>query len=289
MPDKIPELGHTAGKGEGVDRTAAVVPASAAGQPRRLSDIVRRAARMVAGHPAASRTLASTCWHLMAGARNANCYDMQANGEAWLVRRLAGRLAGRTVVDVGANHGAWSALVLNAATDVRLIAVEMVPAFADRLRQRFGDRVTTVQCGLSDRPGETTAYKFGGGGRVVPGPSAKVAEPFATTLRTGDDLLAEIQATSVALIKVDVDGFDIPALRGLAQTIARDRPVVQFEYSARYIDTRHYLRDAYEILESLHYRLGRLMPNGIDITRYHRRLETFQTNNYVALPPDLTI
>ena len=214
---------------------------------------------------------------------------MNRNGEAWLVDRLSSSLAGRSVLDIGANVGDWSAHVRAAAPEAQLHAVEMVPEFVERLRSRFGDTLIVFQCGISDREEQITAYKLGGGGRINPGATKKSREPISIRLRSGDALVAEEGLTDIAFIKIDVDGYDIPALRGLQATIARDRPVLQFEYSRYYIDTRHFLSDAYKLLEPLGYRIGRLMPNRINFLPYHRSLENFATNNFIAVPKESTL
>ena len=211
---------------------------------------------------------------------------MNRNGEAWLIDRLAPSLAGRAVLDIGANIGNWSAFVRDAAPQARLYAVEMIPEFAERLRSRFGDTLVVFQCGVSDRDEQVTAYKLGGGGRINPGTTTKTREPLSVQLRSGDALVSEEGLADIAFVKIDVDGYDIPALRGLRATIVRDRPVIQFEYSRCYIETRHFLCDAYTLLEPLDYRIGRLMPKRIDFLRYNRSLENFATNNYVAVPKE---
>jgi len=50
-------------------------------------------------------------------------------------------------------------------------------------------------------------------------------------IRTGDDALEKAGVTSVALIKMDIEGYEKPALIGLRRTLRRDRPVVEFEIS----------------------------------------------------------
>ena len=50
-------------------------------------------------------------------------------------------------------------------------------------------------------------------------------------IRIGDDALEKAGVTSVALIKMDIEGYEKPALIGLRRTLRRDRPVVEFELS----------------------------------------------------------
>ena len=45
----------------------------------------------------------------------------------------------------------------------------------------------------------------------------------------GDQALKEAGVTQVDLIKMDIEGFEQPALRGLSETLGRSRPIVLFE------------------------------------------------------------
>ena len=47
----------------------------------------------------------------------------------------------------------------------------------------------------------------------------------------GDEELKKFNVDPVDLIKIDVEGYEIPVLQGLAQTLARHRPIVVFELS----------------------------------------------------------
>ena len=250
----------------------------------RLVRSVLWSGHIFARYPRLSHLGGIATWYAMCGITNASNYDMDRNGERWLIERSAAALAGRSVIDVGANMGNWTAHVLATAPTAQVYSVEMVPSFAAALRERFGTSATVIECALSDRGGAVTGYRVGGGGRIPNVASPKETEPIELHTRTGDDLVAEFGLTDVTMIKIDVDGYDIKTVRGFARTIAEQRPIVQFEYSKFYIYTRSYLKDAYDFFDPLDYRVGRLMPSWIEFGEYDHRLEGFATNNYVAMP-----
>ena len=239
---------------------------------------------ILARQPRLSRLGRLVAWYSMCGFSNANNYDMDRNGEQWLIGHYASSIIARSVVDVGANMGDWSARVLATAPTTSIYAVEMVPDFVVKLEERFGAEVTVVQACLSDRAESVTAFQVGGGGRIPDVPSQKSAKALCLQTRTGDDLVADLGLDDVAVIKIDVDGYDMKVVRGFATVIAEYRPVVQFEYSRFWVHTRSFLKDAYDFFEPLNYRIGRLMPTWIDFTDYDRRMEVLATNNFVAVP-----
>jgi len=51
-------------------------------------------------------------------------------------------------------------------------------------------------------------------------------------IRVGDEVLEKAGVTSVALIKMDIEGYEKLALKGLKRTLRRHRPIVEFELTA---------------------------------------------------------
>ena len=184
---------------------------------RRSADAVLGMGRLLGRNRLISRTGRHVAWYFMCGLLNAMNHDMGRNGERWLIKRFSSILGGRSVIDVGANAGNWSAAVLEISPTSKVYAVEMIPGFASNIRQRFAGRVEVVEAALSDRREPVTALKLGGGGRILRGlDGGKKEERFELQSRTGDDLVLALGLKDVALIKIDVDGYDIKVLRGFS-------------------------------------------------------------------------
>ena len=67
------------------------------------------------------------------------------------------------------------------------------------------------------------------------------------------------------LVKIDAEGHDLAVLRGAHTLLSEHRiAVAQFEYNHRWIFGRFYLRDAFEFLLPLGYRVGKLTPRGVE-------------------------
>lgn len=218
---------------------------------------------------------------------NASHYDMARNGEAHLLKRLSSRSGIETAIDIGMNSGAWSAHLKGVAPEAVVHGVEPVPEFAERCRARQLDGVTVHELAISSEPGEITIYRKGHGARSTDfGAKPGALTPYTVRALTGDTLFGELGLAALSIIKIDTDGNDFPALQGFSETLRRKRPVVQFEYGRFWIGTRHYLADAYALLEPLGYRLGPLLPAGVLLGKYEQRNENFQNCNYVAVPEE---
>ena len=89
-------------------------------------------------------------------------------------------------------------------------------------------------------------------GPVGLGPALDVQ---ATTL---DTYLRERSIEHVTLLKCDAEGHDLAVLRGGAEALAQGRvDVWQFEYNARWIHARAFLRDVFELARAAPYALGK--------------------------------
>ena len=62
--------------------------------------------------------------------------------------------------------------------------------------------------------------------------------------------------------------------------------VVQFEYNWRWIESRSFLLDAFELLAGSGYSLGKVTRKGIEFyEEWHPELESFRETNYLACLP----
>jgi FkbM family methyltransferase len=230
--------------------------------------------------------------------------DLSANGESSLQRWILDLSSSGSqfhVVDVGANVGRWSAFMLAAATragrleDLDLHAFEPSSYTFARLSEVLdGEPVHLSRAALCDRSGSSTLHVVAPGAGTnslhqSPGSlaTATTEEVVTTTLDSYADAAGLGQ---IALVKIDTEGHDLAVLRGARRLLAGQRILVaQFEYNHRWIYARSFLRDAFELLESFGYRLGKLTPRGVEFyPGWDTELETFVEGNYVACVPWVT-
>ena len=144
---------------------------------------------------------------------------LDADVDGFIPRILDLILPGSVVIDAGASLGDHTAAYATKAA--RVHAFEPQPESFECLRQNCANlNVTMYNCGLSDHEGQMRIER-----RTNVG-----ASPIASngdtpiSVRTLDSF-----GLAPALIKFDVEGHEIPALRGARNTIMRFRPVLVIE------------------------------------------------------------
>lgn len=137
-------------------------------------------------------------------------------------------------IDVGANEGATLELIASFAPEGRHIAYEPLPALHASLVERF-PAVDVRRAALSDEAGtaefnhvvDAPAYSGLRERRDLPA-DAQSVERLTVDVQRLDDALPD--GYDPALIKIDVEGAELHALRGARATIERARPFVLFEH-----------------------------------------------------------
>ena len=225
------------------------------------------------------------------------------NGELWLLRHLLAAYAAirakRPFVacDAGANLGAYTRKILQEAQcancPVEVHAFEPSLRCLDALRGAFGatSAVHIVGAALADRTGEASLFAGDTGSSLaslVPRPV--LAAEMESTLRVPLRLLGDYMKTQaighIDLLKLDVEGSELAALRGLGEQLHPEIvDVIQFEYGGATLDGGTTLREIYELLAGRGYMLAKLFPRALEVRSYRAWMENYAYANYVALAP----
>jgi len=136
-------------------------------------------------------------------------------------------------IDIGANLGEVLRYIGALAPRGRHIAYEPIPYLSERLRVKFPE-VDLRSCALSDETGTAdfvhvldAPARSGLQARQDLDEGARV-EHISVALKRLDDDLDESYVP--ALIKIDVEGAEVKAIRGAVATLERHRPHVVFEH-----------------------------------------------------------
>ena len=261
---------------------------------------VRRAAAIATDltcRAAGRRTVVRTARYVLSRARLDYPNDLSTNGESALQHRiLRFSQPGEQihVADVGANVGRWSESMLAAASkagrqsDLRLHAFEPDSRAFARLTEAVDGRAASLsKMALSDRQGTSPFYMVApaaGTNSLYPVSEANPVAQESVVTTTLDSYAKQSGVARFALVKIDAEGHDLAVLRGARTLLAEHRiAVAQFEYNHRWILGRFYLRDAFEFLLALGYRVGKVTPRGVEFyPRWDTDLETFVAGNYLA-------
>jgi len=200
-----------------------------------------------------------------------------------------------TIFDVGANVGAYSRIVLDRIPNVRLHAFEPSSACAQPLRERAGDpRCECHAFGFSDRDGEETLHGNSAGSTLSSLHKRRLDHfgiQFDRTeriqLRRIDTFCAERSIERLHLLKLDVEGHELAALRGAERMLAERRiDMIQFEFGGTNIDSRTFFQDFWYLLQG--FAIHRILRNGLaQIKTYRESEEMFIAQNFLAVRRDL--
>jgi FkbM family methyltransferase len=139
---------------------------------------------------------------------------------------------GDTVLDCGANIGAFTREALNAGAAL-VIAIEPVPYHVESLRRTFkteieAGRVRVVAKGVWNKEDTLEMNLFENALLdsfvMAERPEEKSERRLALPLTTVDQIVEEFDLPRVDFIKMDVEGAERQALEGSRQTIARFKP-----------------------------------------------------------------
>ena len=215
-------------------------------------------------------------------------HEIEKSGEEWLLERLGPHC--RTVVDVGANRGTWSAAVLRHARELdRLVAYEPGRRAAEILRQRLGGRpeLLVVDRALSDH--SAAAERFyelpdGANTSSFSPPTEAGAVATSVVVSTLDTEAERLGLQQIDLLKVDAEGHDFAVLRGARRLLAEDRiRFVQWEYSDVWIPSGATLAATLAYMSDFGYRSLLLKADGLYRFDYDFFGEFFTFSNFVSV------
>ncbi len=136
-------------------------------------------------------------------------------------------------IDIGAHLGSTLSLIKKLAPQGRHIAIEPVPYKSEWLKRKF-PTVEIFQVALSDVEGEAKFYvqpQHSGFSGLQLHTLAKTADQPVEILTVHrvqlDQLVSEERR--IGFIKIDVEGGELPALKGAELIIKRDHPTILFE------------------------------------------------------------
>lgn len=197
--------------------------------------------------------------------------DLKSEKDYWLgtyeleLQESAKRLIkpGMVVYDVGANIGYISLIAARLAGDRgKVFAFEALPANMERLKKNIeinhlNGHVNPIQTAVLDKSGEAVflAHSSGAMGKVKG--SAGREEQYSTEIRIPavalDDFVYQRGHPVPQLVKIDIEGGEGLALKGMDRLIEEDRPIFLIE-----LHGQEAARQVWECLTSHHYSIRQM-------------------------------
>jgi FkbM family methyltransferase len=144
------------------------------------------------------------------------------------LRRLADHVRpdDRTIVDVGAHAGLFSAFALERASAASALLVEPEPTMRQVIERNVRGSYQLVQVAVSDRAGEATFHRAESSqeSSLVETTIRSRHQPLTVETMTLDELSADLEAIDV--LKIDVQGAEHLVLSAGRATLARTRTLL---------------------------------------------------------------
>lgn len=206
-----------------------------------------------------------------------------------------------TIIDAGAHRGEWTRAMLRRieASRPRVYLIEPASVNLEHLRALESDLVTVLPCALSDRVGSASLHTSDVAPylpslferRIDHEPVRMTGSERVPTV-TVDSLMDEQGLDRIDLLKMDIEGAELLALRGASRALERCAVgAVTFEVGAANVDGGGFFKDYWVLFGALGYRLFRIMHGGwlLPIREYRESLECFHKSNYVAVRPSADV
>lgn len=233
--------------------------------------------------------------HLYAWARGDLPNKPATNGEYWLVEKVIERMPyDAAFLDIGANKGDWTERVLACAAARRLPVTVRAFEPSAQTRQMLVTRFWNDPCveihatAMSDQSGTAIFHsnRAGSGTNSLHPISGHQQE--TVTVTTLDEFLSKHLISHVTFAKIDVEGFDALVIKGAINALARSVfDLIQFEYNWRWILNSLTLKNIFQLVENLPYRVGKLAGDRILIfDEWHFEMDRYFENNYVLIRKD---
>jgi FkbM family methyltransferase len=249
----------------------------------------KTALRLLPDHPLVYRF----CQRYVDRYRGENNGDMTTNGELRFLQQLLPQC--RTVFDVGANVGQWARLALSINPQLDLHCFEPSRPTFERLQSvGLPANVACNNFGLGAAAEETTLFVFGDGCGTNSLYQRDGLEDWGLAPNTGQETIRletlanycrQRNIPAIDLVKLDIEGHELAALRGMSDWLAAGRiGALQLEYGGCNIDARVFFKDIWDFFMRLPYSFYKIHPCALQKTEtYSQALDNFQHQNWAVL------
>ena len=181
----------------------------------------------------------------------------------------------RTIIDVGANIGLFALGAAFEFPDAQIVAYEPHPSAFGALQEnlhQYSPRLTARNLALAATTKEVSFYPGGpvnfqrsAGSHLVNDTHWKDQdERIKIRAATLDEEVAALNLDGIDVVKIDVEGFELDVIEGMAKTISSFNPLIIFEFNAWALMALKNInpRTALEIVRSKFSNVSRIQKDG---------------------------
>jgi len=171
---------------------------------------------------------------------------------------------GKTIIDVGANRGNFIHLAQLRFAPKKAICIEPLQEAFLKLKQRYNNnpKFSLFNCALGASSGQTEmeVNTHDEASSILPirtegeliftHKDLRPIDKILIELKTVDQIVREENVTSVELLKLDVQGFELEVLKGAMETLPKTRVILseisfyhQYEKGALFWDIHQFLKE----------------------------------------------
>jgi FkbM family methyltransferase len=233
-------------------------------------------------------------------ARKEEPNEMSTNGELRLQRLVIDSIPFRSKIvafDVGARIGDWSKAFVDRAAgrpgSFQLHAFEPVHDSRKKLQETLAQQVGVGEVlisgfALSNESIRVPIYvptTMGGTSTLYPESTINYEQVLEVETSTIDQYCIENSIEHIDLIKIDTEGNDLRVIQGAVKLLRTGKVgVVQFEYNHRWIYSRSYLKDVFDLVRNTPYRIAKVCASALEVyVEWHPELERFFEANYALV------
>lgn len=216
-------------------------------------------------------------------------YDINSNGEAFILRKLYSSNNLKCIFDIGANKGDYSILSRNISPKAKIFAFEPVSSTYQYLNKKVRNlKINSYNFAFGNKDGFSLINVFTEDtlSSILSFQNQFLNKEFKKEkieIKKGNTFLFEnSDIKEISILKIDTEGFENSILEGFNDYFQKVN-VIQFEYGLANLASKYFLFDYFKDYSHI-FKIGKLYPKGVIFyDEYNIELENFIGPNFIMV------
>ncbi len=227
-----------------------------------------------------------------------NFENDEVSGERTFLNRLFNGRQNLVVFDVGANEGNYAKIIRDYSKEAKIYCFEPgIRTFSKLSANTKGLGINLINKGCGSRKEKAVFYDYENTngsshatlykGVIEDLHKGKSSKTLVEIIKL-DDFIKSEKIQRVNLLKIDVEGAELEALKGAEESIKRNKiDLIQFEFNSMNVKSKAFFLDFFNLLPN--YAFYRMLPDGlVPMGKYDSALfEIFAYQNIAAIRKDM--